>query len=93
MRNILKSTLGRAVTIAAIAGVAVTAIGATSAEARPWNHEGYHGAPQHFVGHRYYGPRYGWGYGYRPYYAPPVIYPPAYGYGYAAPGLNINIPL
>ena len=42
MSNIFKSTLGRVATIAAIAGLAVTAIGATSAEARPW-HGGWHG--------------------------------------------------
>lgn len=94
MSNIFKSTFGRVATIAAIAGLAVTAIGATSAEARPWNN-GWHnnGARQwehpyrwdhaRWYGGGYYVPRY--------YAAPPVVmYPPPY---YGPPSLNFNIPL
>lgn len=93
MSNIFKSTLGRVATIAAIAGLAITAIGATSAEARPWNN-GWHDHGGHrwehpyrwdharWYGGRYYAPRY--------YTAPPIVYPPAY---YGPPSLNFNIPL
>jgi hypothetical protein len=104
MRNIFRSTLGKAATIAVIAGLAVTAIGATSAEARPWNnggHNGWHnnGAqhwnggqhwahPTHWDHARWYGGGY---YAPRYYAAPPVYaYPPAY---YGPPSLNFNIPL
>jgi hypothetical protein len=97
MRSILKSKLGRASAILAVAGLALTAIGST-AEARDWGHWD-HG---HYYNHGYWhgGPYYhGYGYAYRPYYngyyaAPPAIYapPPAYGY-YGPPSLNFNIPL
>ena len=91
MSNIFKSTLGKAATIVAIAGLAITAIGATSAEAHP-SHGGWHGGAQHWAhpapwsharwyGGGYYAPRY---------YAPPmVMYPPPY---YGPPSLNFNIP-
>jgi len=94
MRSILKSTLGRAATIVAIAGVAVTALGA-SAEAGPYHHRGwdrgYHHGWEHpdrwdharWYGGGYYAPRY--------YVAPPaVVYPAPY---YGPPSLNFNIPL
>lgn len=90
MRNIFKSTLGRASVIFAIVGLALFASGAT-AEARNgyWDH-GHHWhyyAPVHRWWHGpYYGYRY-YGY-YAPYYAPPVVYgPPAY---YVPPGVNFN---
>jgi hypothetical protein len=95
MSNIFKSTFGRVATIAVIAGLAVTALGVTSAEARPWNnggHNGWHNNGWHqpyrwdharWYGGGYYAPRY--------YAAPPVVmYPPAY---YGPPSLNFNIPL
>jgi hypothetical protein len=98
MSTIFKNTFTRVVTIAAVAGLAITAVGATSAQARPWGnggHNGWHGnvghhwaGPTHWdhargYGGRYYAPRY--------YSAPPVVaYPPAY---YGPPSLNFNIPL
>jgi len=96
MRNILKSKLGRASAIVAIAGLALIGAGAT-AEAR----DGHWGG--HWNGY-YHGPHYAYHYGYggwyRPYYyAPPVVVyppvaPPAYGY-YGPPSLNfgLNVPL
>jgi hypothetical protein len=93
MSTILKCTLGRAATIVAIAGLAVTAV-ATSASAGPahqWNHgnwnHGYHQWDHRWDHARWYG---GGGYGPRYYAAPPVIYPQPY---YGPPSLNFNIPL
>ncbi|HTR83498.1 MAG TPA: hypothetical protein VMI56_03395 [Reyranella sp.] len=94
MRTNLMSRLGRASAVIAIAGLAVAAVG-TSAEAREWNH-GWHGEGWNHGWHRpyynhwagsYWGPRY-WA-------PPPVVYAPPvyYGYGYGAPGINLNIPL
>lgn len=103
MRNILKGTLGRTLAVAAIAGVALTAVGATTAQAREWHngygwHNGWHGGwhegwnrPYYnhgpYYNHAWYGGRY-----YAPQYyaAPPVAYPQPY---YAPPGINLNIPL
>ncbi len=95
MRNILKSSLGRASTIIAIVGLALFASG-VSAEARDghWDHWGrWHYAPAHTWWHGpYYGYRsyYGW---YAPYYAPPVVYgPPAY-YGPPSVNFSFGVPL
>jgi hypothetical protein len=95
MRSILKSSLGRASTIIAIVGLALSA-SVVSAEARNgyWDHWGrWHYAP---VYRGWHSPYYGYHtyYGYAPYYgtyAPPVVYgPPAY---YGPPSVNFTIPL
>jgi hypothetical protein len=93
MRNILKSGLGRALTIFAIVGLALSAL-STTAEARNgyWDHWGR----WHYTGPYWHGPYYGYRYYsynpyYGPYYAPPVYYgPPAY---YGPPSFNFTIPL
>lgn len=100
MSSILRSTLGRAATIVAVAALAVAAFGAT-AEAGPYQgrwdrgwHDGWHhgwNQPHRWDHARwyrdgYYAPRY-----YAPrYYAPQPLYPPAY---YGPPSLNFTIPL
>ncbi|MEI6200385.1 MAG: hypothetical protein WCP68_00365 [Enhydrobacter sp.] len=95
MSTILKRTLGRAATIVAIAGLAVTAL-ATSASAwdgHEWNRgNGNHGYHRNWDRHWDHARRYGGGY-YGPRYyaaAPVVAYPTAY---YGPPSLNFNIPL
>lgn len=94
MSNILKSRLGRAAALFAIAGLALFTAGA-SAQARDGHWAGGHWSGGHWAGH-YYGPHYAWhgapyyGGWYAPYYAPPVVYPPAYGY-YGPPSLNFGI--
>ncbi len=92
MSSILKNTLGRAATIVAIAGLAVTALGA-SAQAGPYEHgwdRAHRRGWEHpdrwdrarWYGGGYYAPRY--------YVAPPMVaYPPPY---YGPPSLNFNIP-
>jgi hypothetical protein len=94
MRSIWMSRLGRASTIAALAGLAIAATGVASAEAREygyWDRWGYH----HYYSspswaHRYY-------YGYNNYYAPGYYYsPPAVAYSdpyYYGPSFNVTVPL
>jgi hypothetical protein len=60
---------------------------------RVWIDRGYYNHPRYYGSPHYYG-------GYPRYYGPPVVYgPPVYAppppvyYGYAAPGINVTIPL
>jgi hypothetical protein len=92
MRNIWMSRLGRASTIAALAGIAIAATGVVSAEAREygyWDRWGYH----QYYSHPRWAHRYYYGYNYAPgyYYGPPAVAysdPPYYG-----PSFNVTVPL